>query len=256
MSETALQNYLRANPLETPDRESDRFAILLSDSQGTKLQDICRERNFPLKFICQKGWRSKQAVDKIIADLDSIIARERKPVVLYIWIGTCDITKKISSTKGYIDKRYQEFGEATNKILEQFDRIKDFIFQRQGTIKFICIPPYSASIYNRYRRHRHPERFQTTDDFIKEEVKHLNTRIQEYNTAIGRNTLKFQTDIIKTRSNNRQSIHFHLLRDGLHPKRILAKKWLRRLQLDVCNECWLDNETLSIHVDPQELQSL
>lgn len=44
--------------------------------------------------------------------------------------------------------------------------------------------------------------------------------------------------------------------DGLHSKRLLAQKWLRRLQFDIIKECWVNNEAFAIHVDPQELQSL
>lgn len=256
MSETGLQNYLRENPLDIPQQASDRFAVLLSDSQGIKLENVNTGRTLPLKFLCHKGWQSETAVDNAIRELDALIEAEKKPVVLYIWLGTCDITKRISYSKGFIDKRYEGIGEATEKILVQYTRIKEFIFQKQGTIKFICVPPYSVSAYNKDRRHKHPEKFFDSDNFVKQEVQLLNRKIEELNTSLGRNTLKFQTDIIKTRSGNRQSINYHLLRDGLHPKRILAKKWLRRLQLDVCKECWLDKETFSVHVDPQELQAL
>ena len=81
---------------------------------------------------------------------------------------------------------------------------------------------------------------QTTS--LKKEVEALNKAIEETNTSLGRNTLKFQSDIIKTRSGNRQNINFHLLKDGLHPKQLLAKKRLRRLQLDIVNSANTNNK--------------
>ena len=124
MSETGLHNYLRTHPLEIP-RESDRFALLLSDSQGVKLEQVNKDTNFPLKFLCHKCWRSETAVEYAISNIDRLLQQERKPCVLYVFLGTCDITKVTSGSKGYIDQRYKETGKATEKY---FNRIKDFVF--------------------------------------------------------------------------------------------------------------------------------
>jgi hypothetical protein len=56
------------------------------------------------------------------------LSEEKKPVVVYIWLGTCDITDKISQSKGYVDKRYENVGDAIYKILAQYQRVTEFIF--------------------------------------------------------------------------------------------------------------------------------
>ncbi|CAC5383974.1 unnamed protein product [Mytilus coruscus] len=115
-------------PLVIPHCESDRFAVILFNNQGIKLEKVNTDSTVPLKFLCHKGWRSQKAVENAIKQLDRLITEGRKPVILYIWLGTCDITERISQSKGYIDKRYKNLGDATDKILVQYNRIKDFAF--------------------------------------------------------------------------------------------------------------------------------
>ena len=45
-------------------------------------------------------------------------------MVLYIWLGTCDITERTSRLKGYIETRYKTVGNATDRILAQYNRLK------------------------------------------------------------------------------------------------------------------------------------
>ena len=180
---------------------------------------------------------------------------------MYAWLGTCDITEKISRKEGWIDIRYSTEGKATRKLIEQYQELKDFVFSKQGTIKFITLPTYSTVIYNKNKKHKKPEKFESSDSKILRELNELNGRIIELNKSLGRNTLQFHLDLRKNRSGrkpdlpSRKSIHWHLLKDGLHPKRALAKKWLRRLEIDIVSECWTDPEIVSLEVDPQEAQS-
>ncbi len=52
----------------------------------------------------------------------------------------------------------------------------------------------------------------------------------------------------------RNTINFRFLTDGLHPDILLARKWLRRIQLDIVREAFASNED-EIFVDPQELEA-
>lgn len=97
-----------------------------------------------------------------------------------------------------------------------------------------------------------------TDKSIKEEIVLLNQQIFDLNQSLGRNTLQFHLDIVKVRGQGRQSINYSLLKDGIHPDNLLSEKWLRRLELDIVKECWIDTtpDLLTLKVDPQELLTL
>lgn len=121
-----IQDYLRINPLIIPESKSDDFAVLLSDNQGIRLENICHDTAFPLRFVCQKGWRSKEAFDGIIKQLNNLITRERKLVVLYVLLGTCNMTKRISISKRYFDKQYKKHGDTTEWLrILQLDICKE-----------------------------------------------------------------------------------------------------------------------------------
>ena len=255
MSTASLERFVRDHPLVIPERESDRCAVLLSDSQGDHIKRIDNTSGVPLRYQCSLGQRTVTAVDKFIENFPALKAEIGKPIIVYVYLGTCDITKKIRR-RGPIDLRYREEGKACLKVKEQFERLQNFVLSSGEKIKFICIPPYSVVKYNRRQRHRNPEIFESADLFVKREVAKINTEIQERNQTLKRNTIRLDLDIIKVRSRARQSINYHLLEDGIHPCNTLCNKWLRRLQLDVIKECWSDPDILDLEVDPQDLLAL
>lgn len=103
--------------------------------------------------------------------------------------------------------RYNSLGAATTNILEQFDRFKNFVISKQGFLKFITIPVYSAKLYNSYNLGTG-----------------LNQQIYDLNQSLGRNTLQFHLDIVKVRGRGRQSFNYNLLKDGIHPDSQLSEK--------------------------------
>ena len=64
--------------------------------------------------------------------------------------------------------RYSFVATATENIIEQFRRIQNFVISKQGSLKFITVPVYSAIRYNSYLGHPHAESFEATDKSIKE----------------------------------------------------------------------------------------
>lgn len=89
---------------------------------------------------------------------------------------------------------------------------------------------------------------------MSEEITGLNQQIDDLNQSLGRNTVQFHLDILKVRGR----FNYNLLKDGIHPDSQLSEKWLRRLELDIVNECWSDAtpDVLTLNVDPQELLTL
>lgn len=253
MSIQNLTSYLDKNPLCVPKTESDRVAVLITDSKGRYL-DKCRTAfNLPLAIYSYSGARTSTIVDNFLNVFPKLSKDHKKPIVVYVWTGTCDITKKRSHH--IVDLRYKEHGTATERIIEQYDKLITSVCSSGGFVKFICSPAYSCSIYNKQRHHQSTDGFKNTDSAIIKETDELNSRIKALNDQFGRNTLQFNLDLVKERSRARKSINFHLLKDGIHPDTILAKKWLRRLELDVIKECWIGDKFI-VSVDPQELLSI
>lgn len=260
MSLSSITKYLDKNPLQVPPSPITKLPVLVSDSLGNCLR-VHHNSRIPLQFFTYSGATSAVAIDRAIPELEKL-SRGSKPLVVYVWLGVCDITKKIHRGPGHrqrqIELRYNSLGAATTNILEQFDRIKNVVISKQGFLKFITIPVYSAKLYNTYLGHPNPENFETTDKFLIEEINGLNQRIYDLNQSLGRNTLQFHLDIVKVRGRGRQSFNYNLLKDGIHPDSQLSEKWLRRLELDIVNECWSDAtpDVLTLNVDPQELLTL
>lgn len=252
MSLTNLTSYLDKNPLSVPTTESDRVAVLISDSKGRYLEQCRTNFNIPLTILSYSGAQTSTVVDNFIKAYPKLSKDHKKPIVVYVWTGTNDITKKHSNI---VDLRYREKGKATQCIIQEFERLITFVCSNGGFIKFICSPAYSCSIYNNRRRRKSTESFKVTDSVIIEETELLNSHIKGLNDRFQRNTLHFNLDLVKERSRTRKSINFHLLKDGIHPDTILAKKWLRRLELDIIKECWI-SDNFVVSVDPQELLSI
>ena len=97
MSLSQLQKYLKENPVTVPSTNQKRTLIIVSDSKGKYLkrcvQNIVPEKNIVFEF---KGGRTtKQAVDYICSNIDYYIHRYGS-ILLVLWTGTCDLTKKSS----------------------------------------------------------------------------------------------------------------------------------------------------------------
>ena len=261
MSLSSLTKYLEKNPLEIPSIPNSKVPVLISDSLGNCLRSIHSAPKTPLQFLTYPGAPSATAIDRAIPELEKI-SKGGKPLAVYVWLGVCDITKKTRRDHNHrsqqIDLRYSSVGTATENIIEQFRRIQNFVISKQGSLKFITVPVYSAIRYNSYLGHPHAESFEATDKSIKEEIALLNQQIFDLNQSLGRNTLQFHLDIVKVRGQGRQSINYSLLKDGIHPDNLLSEKWLRRLELDIVKECWIDttHDLLTLKVDPQELLTL
>ena len=100
-------------------------------------------------------------------------------------------------------------------------------------IKFIGVPIYSVSLYNDVKGHLNHTVFLDSDKEVELQVDLLNKHIEEINTQLGRNFLKFNADLRDTRLWKKRH-YFELLPDGVHPySHLLAQKRLRRLELDI-----------------------
>ncbi|MES9883913.1 MAG: hypothetical protein ABW185_23940 [Sedimenticola sp.] len=210
-------------------------------------------QNFPLEYLYRKGATTSECYELLRSELPKIEQKHKKPAIVYVWTGTCDITRRsTSNNRGTIVVRSP--GDRTiNSVIEIYREIISFVLQRGGRVKFIGVPTYSVTLYNKHRDPRGASEEKKADEEVNRQIQSLNTNILELNSELGRNTLKFNADLVKSRT-KRNTINFRFLTDGLHPDILLARKWLRRIQLDIVREAFASNED-EIFVDPQELEA-
>ena len=82
---------------------------------------------------------------------------------MYVWIGTCDLTSRDSST-GYITLTSTRDKSIIEKISEGYQEIAR-ILQKYRTCKltFLETTFYSIVVNNRHRKHNTPESFTDQD---------------------------------------------------------------------------------------------
>ncbi len=252
MSLLDLTKYLDGHTVTIPTQSPDKFALLLSDSKARYLQSQFRHTELPLRFLFASGSNSRTLVDLLENRLPALLKDYGLPAVVYVWIGTCDITTRHKSSS-IIDIANWDHTSVTT-IIEQLYRARDIVLKHQCTVKFIGLPPQSVSLWNKVKAHRlHPKWNKSNDEVIRQ-ITSVNHQIEQLNSSLGRNTLKFQLDLIKSRKGRAAKWNIDkLMPDGIHPCPVLAQKWLRRLELDITQECFTPE--FSITADPQEVLS-
>jgi hypothetical protein len=195
-----------------PDSSSERIAVVLSDSKAAYLEQYREEEKLPLIFLYRRGYRAEDLVDLLIQKLPEIVRQYKKPPLVYIWIGTCDITRK-SHHHRRIDVR--DFGNKTPiQVAQQLERARDFVLSIAGHIKFVCLPPQSVVEYNRSKQISEPDHADGSDTEVQRQINEINHSIVSLNTSLGRNTLKFDLDLYRTRRGRTKQINWKLLSDG------------------------------------------
>ena len=244
MSERDLENFLARHPLTIPTREQTYTPLLLSDSKGKRLKHLSANSDLPILYVCQGGATTQDCLTL----LEEFISRHPKPVFVYVWTGTCDITRK--SDRGKIQVRAFD-DRHVERIVQTYTSITECVLRHNGRVKFIGIPSYSVSRYNQYRSGVLVKSEEKQDKEVCRQIGCLNQHICSINERLGVNTLKFNADLLKSHK-GRKTINFNLLSDGIHQGELLGRKWLRKLQLDIVKTCFR-SESDVISIDPQEL---
>lgn len=259
LSGPKIQAFL-SKPPTTPQGSLCHTPILLSDSKGFALKNKTPLRL--VEFWCQSGLQTEKAIDQLEHRLDS---RDFGSALIYIWLGTCDITRK----EGKITQVRCWDNTIVDTITAQYRRAITIVSKFQDIkVKFIEIPCYSIVAYNRHKGHSNPDLFKNQDIEICRQVEALNANIRAINSEIGQSTLRFNKDITRRRkdTDNRKkknngvriSYKFSVFYDGIHPGTELALIWSRRLTEDINRSCFrvLPADILDIHVPEEDLQSI
>jgi hypothetical protein len=148
MSLSTITKFLDKNPLQVLSTPIDKLPVLISDSLGNCLRTHHNTNSIPLHSLTHPGSPSATAIDRAIPELEKLCKGSR-PLVVYVWLGVCDITNKIhkgpNSRQRQIELQYSSIGEASTHILEQFHRLKKIVITNKGSIKFLTIPVHSVT---------------------------------------------------------------------------------------------------------------
>ena len=174
-----------------------------------------------VEFWCQSGLQKRKTIDHLERRLES---RGLASTLIYIWLGTCDIT----NTEGNITQVRCCNNTVVDTVTTQYRRIVNIVSRfNEIKVKFIEIPCYLIVAYNQHKGHKNPDIFKDQDIEICRQVELLNANIRSLNLEIGQSTVRFNKDITRRRkdtdkrkkTNNgiRSSYKFSVLYDGVHP---------------------------------------
>lgn len=215
--------------------------IILSDSKAKYLKYA---RSLPVEFNIVWWYQSgATARDRYLFLKDNIeqAVNRYQNIVLYVWLGTCDLTKFIDNK--CIDLRSADSNSSVNDIIREFRNIYTLI-STYATVElvFLEIPVYSIVGWNKSRGHKNPEQFQASNYNLESQINIVNRFIRETNLILHKHSPKFSLDLQNCRkgstSVSRFSYKFNAFYlDGVHPSQKLSKLWLLRIVSLIIVDC-------------------
>ena len=215
--------------------------IILSDSKAKHLK---YERSLPVEFNIVWWYQSgATAHDRYLFLKDNIeqAVNRYKNIVLYVWLGTCDLTKFIDSK--CIDLVSDVSNSSVNDLIRNFRNIYTLISQYETVeLVFLEIPVYSIVCWNKSRCHKNPEQFQASDYILESQINIVNRFIRETNLILRKHSPKFSCDLQNSRKSSRSATRFSykfnaFYIDGVHPGHKLSKLWLLRIASLITVDC-------------------
>ncbi|CAG2188875.1 unnamed protein product [Mytilus edulis] len=180
-----LEKYIENQP-QYPDGFQYKTPILVSDSKGFTLRNACKEKEFPLESWSKSGATTEVLVDLIKSRIEKSIKRHQH-VIIYLWSGTCDLTKK----EGRFIKLKSHSKQSIQTIEEQYNRAINIVSKYQNAeIKFIDCPLLSISNWNKYKGHKNPETYKVEDFLVTKQIQELNYKIYQLNSKLTKTSVK------------------------------------------------------------------
>lgn len=235
-----LQKYVDT-PIRVPGRLRKQ-PILISDSKGNYLRnhsDLIEQFGYNIEFQCRGGSRFADHFNWLWYNLQNKVDKYGQ-IILYVFLGTCDLSLK----KGkYIELRHDDDRIAVTYLQHQINRFLNFVSNFPTvSIVFLEIPPYSLQVWNQSRGHRDPSSFRSQDLVLYERISLVNEYIKCINEQLGVVSPRFNLDLLRCRkakgaNQGRTSINFSNYKDGVHPKQLLARCWMKRIVLLIFRDC-------------------
>ena len=110
-------------------------------------------------------------------------------------------------------------------------------------IIFLEIPPYRIREWNKAKGHPDPDSFLSQDLALYERLSLVNDYIKELNSRISKKSPRFTLDLRRTRKSKKRSnykrvsITFSGYKDGIYPKPLLARCWLKGIVKLILRDC-------------------
>ena len=213
--------------------------IIISDSKGRYIQrhsDMLTQFGYSVDVIHRGGARFAEFFPWLQKNLHKNVNRYNH-IVLYIWLGTCDLTMR----KGkYIALRHQTEYEAVRYLQYQIDRYRRLVSNFPSVrLVFLEIPPYSIHSWNLVKGHTNPEKFHLCDKSLYNRICMVNDYIRAVNGNVA--TPKFMLDVERSHKKHnkkrRYAINYSLFIDGIHPSYILSRCWMKRIIIHILYDC-------------------
>lgn len=221
--------------------DKDTLYVFCTDSKGSRLIDYAPiVYKFNFLWLTLGGRSTASGVNTIINELDKISSK--KPFVkLIFWHGTCDITVKQADNLIYL--RNNNCVDAISNLKLQYEKLKEAVEKYHNVRLYILeIPPISISKYNKLKGSS--KEYKNMDELVEQQVQSHNEMVRGLNDTNGVSSPMFSEDlkISKKRGGSKKHLppkhyyDFSVTTDGVHPKRVLAKKWMHKI-IDKVNSC-------------------
>lgn len=232
-----IDKYLERNPgsEKTPGVET---LVLLSDSKGSYLKselDTIKLNKPEIVWATNPGKTTEQGADYLDRKLKSIAENNGKTLVGF-WYGTCDITIKQGQ---FIFQRYKCTEDLMNKLRESYKRLVTLQTKYDNVnIGILEIPPIFTKEWNRHKDYEFVDLI--SDDKINEQVSEANKLIRQFNKDLDFQSPQFECDFVLSHRKKKKStrevetktryvLSSALLKDGVHPIPVVARKWLHKI---------------------------
>ena len=245
MSLSKLRKYIRNTEGFDNDIPPLRITpIVISDSKGVYLEQICRSQiERCVVWKSARGRNSTEGLEYITSRIDSWVRQYRR-VRLYIQLGTCDFTTLTRGNHRYLslnDNREREIDDSVITV-RNFEKIVELAHSRHVEVTLFEIPFFSIKKWNIKRRHPTPHVFDIQDRNLSVKIKSVNEHIHRINRLNRVHSPLLNVDLEISRKNKgrqiRYYISYNLYRDGVHPIYELNRCWLRKLTVQIRQDCF------------------
>lgn len=219
-----------------------RRPVLLTSSKGFSLSrnlDIARSLGIEFQIVSKAGARFADYLPWLYRNLQGLVSTHGQ-ITLYIWLGTCDLTVKRGP---FIELRHSTDENAQLYLLRYINEFRNFV-SSFPTVKlvFIEIPPYSIVEWNRFKGHSDPDSFQSQEKSLRDRILFLNDYLHSVNAELGVRSPSLRVDLLhyrksRNKETRRVSVNFSLYKDGIHPGKLLARVWFKKIVVAVVRDC-------------------
>lgn len=230
MSQNQLNKQSRRLESLITDKHLTFTPVVLSDSKARYLQsEVVHPAEQKIVWWYESGASAKSQLDFLKDNLELKLHRYPR-IVLYIWLGTCDLTKKEGK---FIELKARD-NSAVSELINTLKEIHKFV-SGFPTVKLVYLelPYYSIFHWNATKHHETPGKFKHDDFLLKEQIDAVNSFVRESNILLRKYSPKFNCDIQNCRKdpdNARYTIKFYnFFIDGIHPCPALSRVWLLRI---------------------------